>query len=51
MFGSLEALGLKIAAIARNARGGRLARLIVGALGRTQARRAAREIAAAAPGD
>jgi ATP:ADP antiporter, AAA family len=52
MFGSLEALGLKIAAIALCAlpvAAGWLA--LSAALGRTQIRRAAREVAEAAPGD
>ena len=52
MFGALEALGLKIAAIALCALPVAAGWLVLSAaLGRTQVRRAAREVAAAAPGD
>jgi ATP:ADP antiporter, AAA family len=52
MFGSLEALGLKIAAIALCALPVAAGWLVLSAaLGRTQVRRAARQVAAAAPGD
>jgi ATP:ADP antiporter, AAA family len=52
MFGGLEALGLKIAAIALCAMPVAAGWLVLSsALGQTQARRAAREVAAAAPGD
>ena len=52
MFGSLEALRLKIAAIALCALPVAAGWLVLSAgLGRTQVRRAARQVAAAAPGD
>jgi AAA family ATP:ADP antiporter len=52
MFGSLEALGLKIAAIALIALPVAAGWLVLSAgLGRSQVRRAAREVAAATPGD
>ena len=52
MFGSLEALGLKIAAIALCALPVAAGWLVLSAaLGRTQVRRATRQVAAAAPGD
>ena len=52
MFGSLEALGLKIATIALCAIPVAAGWLVLSsALGRTQVRRAAREVEAAAPGD